>query len=415
MTTKLLYQGQIQDPSGYAVAGRGYVKSIIEYIESSEQEYDFRIISISADEQNCLTEEEKEMIRRYQFTTQEEITEWLEPGDYHYAFHHPPTYAVKIPLTRNIAENSLSTTCLTVWETDSVPPVWEDILEHLDVEKIIVPCEWNRTAFENFGSSRPVIAVPHLINDSFVEKGTEQEIPGIISKDEFTILTVGQWTDRKALDNVIKAYFMEFKEQEDCALIVKTYGNIQDSRPEYQEFQKNEMIRKITSIKNAMLPGSLDHTPKCKLHFLYGLYPKGQMNYLYQQSDLFALLSRAEGFGLPIAEAIAYETPALVHSQGGHVDFTDPESNFIVDCYKAPSYCTIFPLVYSCDSNWFETDLHSARQALRSAYDAWKAGELPARGKAAKEYMFAVTADPVAIGKQLVDMITQEIPDAGEN
>jgi glycosyltransferase involved in cell wall biosynthesis len=408
MTIKLLYQGQIKDPSGYAVAGRGYVKSIIEYINSSEQDYDLKIIAISADEQNCLTEEEKQMIAPYEFNNQEEIVNWLKSGDYHYAFHHPPTYAVKIPVTRDVSANSLTTTCLTVWETDSIPPVWDDLLEHLDVDKIVVPCEWNREAFDGFGSNRPVTVVPHLINDSFIEKGNEQEVPEVISENEFTILTVGQWTDRKALQNVIKAYFMEFKEQEDCTLIVKTYGNIQDSRPEYQEYQKNEMIRQIKMIKNAMLTPSLDHAPKCKLHFLYGLLPKGQMNYLYQNSDLFALLSRAEGFGLPIAEALAYETPVLVHSQGGHVGFVDPESSFIVDCYKTPSYCTIFPLVYTCDSNWFETDFYSARKALRAAYDAWKAGKLPSRGKAAKQYMFNVTADPLVIGKSLVETITRD-------
>ena len=408
MTTKILYQGQILDPSGYAVAGRGYIKSIVEYIESSGAEIDFKIVAVSADQQNTLTEEEVRLLKKYQFADQEEMDQWTSPADYHYVFHHPPTYAVKILSTRPLAANSLSTTCFTVWETDSVPPIWENILEHLDVDKIVVPCEWNRVAFENFGSKRPVTAVPHFINDTFVEKEKVQEVPNVCRDDEFTILTVGQWTDRKAIQNVVKAFFMEFKEQTDCTLIVKTYGNIQDSRPEYQEYQRNQMVTEIKKIKNAMLPGSLEHTPKCKLHFLYGLYPKEQLNYLYQNSDLFALLSRAEGFGLPIAEALVYETPALVHSAGGHVDFTDPDSNFIVDCYKIPSYCTIFPLVYSCDSNWFETDFYSARTQLREAYDAWKSGTLASRGKAAKEHMFKVTADPVSIGKKLVSVILQD-------
>lgn len=415
MTKKILYQGQILDPSGYAVAGRGYIKSIVEYLSTIPDDIDFKIVAISADQQNSLTDEEKALLEKYQFSDEKAIKEWTSAGDYHYAFHHPPTYAVKIPLTRQFASKSLSTTCLTVWETDEVPPVWENLLEHLDVDKIIVPCEWNRETFEGFGSNRPVTVVPHLINDSFVEKGNVQEIPGVIEEGQFTILTVGQWTDRKALQNVVKAYFMEFKEQEDCTLIVKTYGNIQDARPEYQEYQKTTMLNEIVKIKNAMLPGTLVHTPKCKLHFLYGLYPKQQLNYLYQNCDLFALLSRSEGFGLPIAEALAHETPVLVHSQGGHVDFTDTSSNFVVNCYKVPSYCTIFPLVYSCDSNWFETDFHSARQQLRAAYDAWKDNSLVNRGQAAKEYMFGVTSDPLVIGQKLVNTILQDPEDAEED
>jgi len=415
MTMKILYQGQVRDPSGYAVAGRGYIKSIADFIAVSNTEIDFKVVSINADQEQSLTPEEEKLIQSHEFETEEELRAWIEPGDYHYAFHHPPTYAVKIPTTRTFASNSLTNTCLTVWETDTVPPVWEDLLEHLDTDKIIVPCEWNRNTFTNFGSCRPVTCVPHLINDGFIEKGNVDEVPAVISDDEFTILTVGQWTDRKALQNVVKAFFMEFKEQEDCTLIVKTYGNIQDARPEYQEAQKQNMINQILSYKRAMLPGTLEHTPKCKLHFLYGLFPKAQMNYLYQEANLFALLSRAEGFGLPIAEALAHETPVLVHSQGGHVDFSDPDSNFIVDCFKTPSYCTIFPLVYSCDSNWFETDFHSARQQLRKAYNAWKEDTLTQRGTKAKEYMFEVTANAVALGELLVKTISQEPSDAGED
>ncbi len=412
MTQRIIYQGQILDPSGYAVAGRGYVKSMVDYIESTGSDIELKIVTVSADQQNSLTDEEKALIEKYQFNTNEELQEWVEAGNYHYVFHHPPVYAIKLPVTRGIAGNSLTTTCFTVWETDSIPPVWEDILMHLDVDKIVVPCEWNREAFEGFGSNRPVTVVPHLINDSFVEKGNTQEIPNICKDDEFTILTVGQWTDRKALQNVVKAFFMEFKEQEDCTLVVKTYGNLQDARPEYQEAQKMAMVNEIGKIKNAMLPGTLEHTPKCKLHFLYGLISKPSLNYLYENCDLFALLSRAEGFGLPIAEALAHETPVLVHSQGGHVGFVDPKANFVVDCFKTPSYCTIFPAVYTCDSNWFETDYHSARKQLRSAYNDWKEGKLHERGKSAKEYMFNVTADSVEIGKQLIEAVLQETDDA---
>lgn len=411
MTKKLLYQGQILDPSGYAVAGRGYVKSIVEYIKDTNADIDFKVIAIRADQQSAITAEEKELLDNHQFESEEAYKEWVSDGDYHYAFHHPPTYAIKIPSTRELSSNSLSTTCLTVWETDSIPVVWEDIMEYLDVDKVVVPCAWNKMAFEQF-SDRPVTEVPHLINDSFIEKDNLQEIPDLVTDDVFTILTVGQWTDRKALDNVVKAFFMEFKEQEDCALIVKTYGNIQDARPEYQEAQSAHILGKIKSIRNAMLPESLERPPKCKLHFLYGLYPKAQMNYLYKKCDLFALLSKAEGFGLPIAEAIAHETPVLVHDKGGHTGFVDPESNFVVECYETPAYCTVFPLVYTCDSNWYETNFLSARQKLREAYDAWKntaqESDLKDRGVSAKKYMFEITADPVSIGKNLVEAILQE-------
>ena len=84
MTKKILYQGQILDPSGYAVAGRGYIKSIVDYIESIDADIDFKLVAISADQQSTLTEEEQELVSKYQFTSEKELKDWIEEGDYHY-------------------------------------------------------------------------------------------------------------------------------------------------------------------------------------------------------------------------------------------------------------------------------------------------------------------------------------------
>jgi glycosyltransferase involved in cell wall biosynthesis len=38
--------------------------------------------------------------------------------------------------------------------------------------------------------------------------------------------------------------------------------------------------------------------------------------WLHQQADVFALFSRGEGFGLPIAEAIMAKKPVIVPKRG---------------------------------------------------------------------------------------------------
>jgi len=415
MTTKVIYQGQISDPSGYAVAGRGYVRAMHDYIQANNLDIDLKVVSISADEQHALTKEEAKFLDSLSFNSNEEIDEWTADEDYHYIFHHPPVYAWKIDVTKFFAARSLTTTCFTVWETDAMPPVWNDILKAFEVDKIVVPCQWNKDSFDasllKFERPIPTKVVPHLINDDFVDT-TKKSSDGLefIQDDKFNVLTVGQWTDRKALINVVKAFLMEFKDNEDANLIVKTYGNIQDPRPEYQEHQKNEMAQQMAILKRSILNDSLNGGPVCGLHLLYGLYPKEQMNYLYDKADLFALFSRAEGFGLPIAEAIAHETPVIVHDQGGHVGFVDPENNYLVNSYLTPAHCTIFPFVYSCDSNWFETDFLSARASLRQAYEEWKTEteKYQNRGPAAKEYMLNVTGDSVKLGKELIDFVLSE-------
>lgn len=415
MTVKLLYQGQLTDPSGYAVAGRGYIRSIYDYIKKNNLDVDFKVVSMSADAQTALTKEEDEFLASFAFISNDEMHEWVKDEDYHFVFHHPPVYAWKLDSTKFFAARSATTTCVTVWETDEMPPVWNDILTALEVDRIIVPCQWNKDSFdkslEKFGRPVPVKMIPHLINDEFVSfKKSRPLTQQVISEDYFNVLTVGQWTDRKALMNVVKAFLMEFKDNEDCNLIVKTYGNIQDPRPEYQEAQKQDMANQITVLKRSILNDTLNGGPICKIHLLYGLFPKDQMNYLYENSNLFALFSRAEGFGLPIAEALTHETPVIVHDKGGHVGFVDPTNNYIVDSYLTPAHCTIFPFVYSCNSNWFETNFLSARTQLRSAYNEWKhePETYAQRGPNAKEYMLQITGDSLKIGKELYDFIVSE-------
>ena len=67
MTVKLLYQGQLTDPSGYAVAGRGYIRSIYDYIKKNNLDVDFKVVSMSADDQTALTKEEDEFLASYEF------------------------------------------------------------------------------------------------------------------------------------------------------------------------------------------------------------------------------------------------------------------------------------------------------------------------------------------------------------
>ena len=98
MTKKILYQGQLGDPSGYAVAGRGYLKCLSDYIDTLEEQVDLKLLSISADQASSLTEEEAKFLNRFTFSTQEEYDKWVSDGNYHYAFHHhPQNYPLQHP------------------------------------------------------------------------------------------------------------------------------------------------------------------------------------------------------------------------------------------------------------------------------------------------------------------------------
>ena len=414
MKYKIVYQGQVKDPSGYGVAGRGYIQSLLAYFEDSKIDVDFKIVPIVADQMNSLTPEENAMIDKYSFSDNQEMEAFIEDKDYFYVIHHPPVYAQKLPQTHLFARNSLKNIFFTVWETDSIPRLWNDIFLGLDIKKIIVPCEWNKTSFDKslkeYDNEMPVGVVHHLVNDSFagetnIESATLDK--NLCNPDKFNCLTVGQWTDRKSLISVAKAFLMEFHDQDDCNLIVKTYGNIQVSDPEFQKRQQNQIAQEIMKYKRGICSNKLGEANKSQLTLLYGLMSKENMNFLYKNSSVFALFSKGEGFGLPIAESILYSTPVIVHDRGGHVDFVNKEQNFIVKTVETPSFDSVFPGVYSCESNWYDTNLLSARKQLREAYDLWKNNpkELSRRGTEARKYMLKKTGSDTKLGKQLFNFV----------
>ena len=118
---------------------------------------------------------------------------------------------------------------------------------------------------------------------------------------------------------------------------------------------------------------------------------------------MFALATRGEGFGLTISEAIMHEKPVIVPDEGGHMDYVDPESNFIFKSYESPY---LGDPGYDYDMVWREPDLIDLRKKLREAYNCWKNNTLAEKGATSKEFMHGYDMD--SIGHKFVDIIQTE-------
>ena len=101
-----------------------------------------------------------------------------------------------------------------------------------------------------------------------------------------------------------------------------------------------------------------------------GFISNENISWLYKKSDVFSLLSRGEGFCLPIAEALTHKKPVIVPKEGGHVDFIHEDAMFPVDGQWDSCLFTVVP--YDCNGKWFESNISSARKQLRAAYNLWK-------------------------------------------
>jgi len=194
------------------------------------------------------------------------------------------------------------------------------------VDKIITISEHSKNVFENtkynvtnqqtgeqipnWGISAPVGVVGYPV------KQTDPEPLDIEFETTKNFLAVSQWGPRKNLDNTIRWFVEEFKDDPDAGLILKT--NMASDSIMDREFTSHRLKRLLSEAKAW---GVEDR--KCKIYLLHGELTEGNLTWLYQHPTMLALVNIAhgEGFGLPLFEAAYNGLPLVTITWGGQMDF----------------------------------------------------------------------------------------------
>ncbi len=172
-------------------------------------------------------------------------------------------------------------------------------------EFVIVPSQATKNLFRINGVQPSIYVVPF---------GTNPELykPKEFKKEaDFVFLYVNSWTggknDRKGTDLLIKAFDEEFKQDEKVKLILKisTFW-----KKEPLEFYVNA-IKEIIGHDNPNILINADYIPEEKLVEAY------------QKSDCFVMPTHGESFGLTAINAMACGLPLIItkDNNSGYMDF----------------------------------------------------------------------------------------------
>ena len=396
---RIVYCAQFRDFSGYGIAARGYLKSLDAFSKTHPNSLNLKIYSAIVGDTN-LSNEEVELINKYEFKNDEEITEWTKE-DYVFVWHMPPAMVFFSddkfrpspncsPSIKKLLKHSKSNINLAVWETNKIPREYVRTHEYQNPNAIITSSKWNKDAFDEYVDDCYV--VPHLIEEP--ESDHDPLNLPFDLQNTFTIFASSQWSRRKGFDTLLQAFISEFGQQDDVRLLLKTYPSVEarsvDAIQNEVKFYR-DIIRIPNKVNNILL--------------MPNFMSEERINWLYDKCDVFALLTRGEGFSLPIAEALMRGKPVVVPKEGGHIDYIHPDSAFFVD--GTWDTCVSIVPPYDIDGEWYECSIKDARKKLREAYNCWKTGTLHKKGSAGREHILNSNYDPISVGSRFVEVLKE--------
>jgi O-antigen biosynthesis alpha-1,2-mannosyltransferase len=169
-----------------------------------------------------------------------------------------------------------------------------------------------------------------------------------IAAKKFRFLHVSSCFPRKGADALLDAYGQAFCTRDDVSLVIKTFPNPHNEIHVWlaERQSKNTDFPHVVIIEDDLSDSDLKA--------------------LYQLCDVLVAPSRAEGFGLPMAEAMLSGLPVITTGWSGQLDFCSERTGWLVDYVFAPAQ-THFGLFFSA---WAQPDIEDLSKKLKIAYNS---------------------------------------------
>ncbi|EKS8785194.1 glycosyltransferase [Escherichia coli] len=227
------------------------------------------------------------------------------------------------------------------WEETGFPQPWINEFNR-ELDGVLCTSEHVRKILIDNGLNVPAFVVgngcDHWLN-----------IPAETTKDvdhgTFRFLHVSSCFPRKGIQAMLQAWGKAFTRRDNVILIIKTFNNphneidawLAQAQAQFIDYPKVEVIKEDISAT--------------------------ELKGLYESCDVLVAPGCAEGFGLPIAEAMLSGLPAIVTNWSGQLDFVNSQNSWLVD-YQFTRVKTHFGLFSSA---WASVDIDNLTDALKAA------------------------------------------------
>lgn len=181
---------------------------------------------------------------------------------------------------------------------------------------IVVSSNWAKVKLAEFGFPADRLhLVPHGVDSRIfgpLDPAYRQSVRNQLGLDEdhFAFLNLGAMTWNKGVDLLVRAFAEVRKVHSNARLVLK------DSKQLYG-FGVQDLIQDLVREDPALVTEEV----RSSIVLISSTLPVAQVNLLYAAVDSYVSPYRAEGFNMPVLEAIASGTPAIVTTGGPTDDF----------------------------------------------------------------------------------------------
>ena len=238
-----------------------------------------------------------------------------------------------------------------VWESTLQPQQYFNKLKEFD--EMWVPSKWQRdcTIAQGYDPNR-IKVVPEGVDVNTFYPDTEVTHP--LTKDKFTFFLAGRWDYRKSIKEVIETF-------------VNTFNN-------------NEPVELIVSVDNPFSNDGLNSTEERLKH--YGLEddrikilhfpPREEYIRLLKSCSVFVSCARAEGWNLPLIEAMACGTPSIYSDCSGQLEFAEGRGIPVKISHELPVSASTYNHFNDNVGNYYEPDFDDLGEKMVAVYGDYK-------------------------------------------
>lgn len=250
--------------------------------------------------------------------------------------------------------------------THFIPSKWQHYANLMD--ELWVSCRQNIEALKESGVTKPIRYVPIGQDPFFYDQEFKPlDIQTNNNDNVYTFYSISDWSHRKNVETVIKAYFLAFSRNDNVRLILKCYidgHNWNDS-----EKIITERINQI-KIELGKYGNPKEYPP---IVLITNYLSDDEINRLHATGNCCVFAERGAAWNLVAFDAMGFGNDVIASNWGGQTEFMDGSNRlFLIDGKMIPvekmQNCP-YKGVYHCSSEWFDPYLDELAHTMSSMYN----------------------------------------------